>query len=241
MSPRPDDGAEHPSSMSQPITHSDSPLLQARRGRALAAAELAIATLLVVLDVLLPALVLVVLAAGSLVVRRERPASLGVRPLRAPGRMAAQVLGLTVAWTALQLSLLMPVVEHASGERQDVGAFAEVEGNLTLLLVLLALSWTLGAVVEELAFRGYVFTRAAALFSARWAPCGASLIAAVLFGLIHTEQGVVGVALTTVDGLFFAWLRLRFGSVWAAVLAHGFNNTIGLTAYFLVGPIYALW
>jgi len=25
------------------------------------------------------------------------------------------------------------------------------------------------------------------------------------------------------------------------VLAHGFNNTIGLVAYFCVGPIYGLW
>jgi hypothetical protein len=29
--------------------------------------------------------------------------------------------------------------------------------------------------------------------------------------------------------------------LWAAVLAHGFNNTIGLVTFFFVGPIYGLW
>jgi hypothetical protein len=27
----------------------------------------------------------------------------------------------------------------------------------------------------------------------------------------------------------------------AAVLAHGFNNTIGLVTFYLIGPIYGLW
>jgi hypothetical protein len=29
--------------------------------------------------------------------------------------------------------------------------------------------------------------------------------------------------------------------LWASQLAHGFNNTLGLTAVFLVGPIHGLW
>jgi hypothetical protein len=29
--------------------------------------------------------------------------------------------------------------------------------------------------------------------------------------------------------------------VWAPVLAHGFNNTIGFVAFYAVGPVYGLW
>lgn len=213
----------------------------ARRSDRLLVVELLVAVLVVAADLLLPALVLLVLAGLSLAVRRERPPTLGLVPLRPLGRATGSILGLTIAWTCLQLALLMPVVEHLTGQRQDVSMFAEVQGNLGLLLLLLALSWTLGAVAEEVAFRGYVLTRASGLVGGRGAPWAGVVAAAVLFGLIHTEQGLVGVALTTLDGLFFGWLRLRFGSVWAPVLAHGMNNTIGLTAYFLVGPIYALW
>jgi membrane protease YdiL (CAAX protease family) len=36
-------------------------------------------------------------------------------------------------------------------------------------------------------------------------------------------------------------LRMRYRTLWAPVLAHGFNNSIGLTAYFLAGPMYGLW
>lgn len=208
---------------------------------ALTLVELALAVALVLLDLLLPAVLLLVLAGLSLAIRRERPRSLGLLPLRPLGRSTWEIACWTVAWTALQLTLLMPLAEHATGERQDVSAFAEIEGDLGLWLLLLAAGWLLGALIEELAFRGYVLTRAAALFPARYAVLGGSVVAAVLFGLIHTEQGLVGVVLTTVDGLFFAWLRARYGSIWAAVLAHGMGNTIGLTAYFLVGPIYALW
>ncbi len=48
-------------------------------------------------------------------------------------------------------------------------------------------------------------------------------------------------AVTFLDGLFFTAARLRYRSLWATILAHGFNNTIGLVALFLVGPVYGFW
>ena len=48
-------------------------------------------------------------------------------------------------------------------------------------------------------------------------------------------------AATTCDAVFFCVLRYRFRTLWASVLAHGFNNTIGLAAYFLFGPFTGLW
>lgn len=36
-------------------------------------------------------------------------------------------------------------------------------------------------------------------------------------------------------------LRLRYGTLWAPVLAHGFNNTLGFVTFFLVGPVHGLW
>ena len=63
-----------------------------------------------------------------------------------------------------------------------------------------------------------------------------------MFALIHLEQGLVGVGATFADALLFSWLaRGSPAGLWAAVLAHGFNNTLGLTAVFLVGPIHGLW
>jgi membrane protease YdiL (CAAX protease family) len=135
-----------------------------------AAIEVALAVAAVLLDLFLPSLVLVALAAVSLLVRREHLATLGVHRLAHPARSALQILAVVVGWTVLQLALLMPLAEHLTGQRQDVSQFTEVEGNLTLLLTMLALSWTLAAIVEELAFRGYLLTRLTELFSGGTTP-----------------------------------------------------------------------
>jgi membrane protease YdiL (CAAX protease family) len=178
----------------------------------------------------------------SLVVRRQSLASVGLVRLRSPARSATLIALLAAGWTVFQLALVMPVVEHATGTRQDMGDFADLQGNVGLLLLLLGLSWTLAAVGEELAFRGYLFTRVTDLVgTGALGVVVAVLLSSIAFALLHTEQGVVGVLITFFDAIFFAVLRLRFVSVWASVLAHGCNNTIGLTAFFLVGPVYALW
>ena len=66
-------------------------------------------------------------------------------------------------------------------------------------------------------------------------------LSSALFGLAHTEQGLVGILLATSDAIFFSALRYRYRTVWASVLAHGFLNSIGLVAYFVAGPFYGLW
>jgi CAAX protease family protein len=63
----------------------------------------------------------------------------------------------------------------------------------------------------------------------------------VFFGLAHSEQGVVGVVAVAIDAVAFSVLRYRYKTLWASVLAHGFNNTIGFVAFFLVGPIHGFW
>ncbi len=66
-------------------------------------------------------------------------------------------------------------------------------------------------------------------------------VSSLLFGLAHTEQGLIGVTVTTLDAIFFSLLKLKYDNIWAPILAHGLSNTIGLTAFFFVGPIYGLW
>ncbi len=215
---------------------------QPRRGRIIASVEVIAAAAAVIADVFIPALVLLAMAATSLAVRREHPRSLGlVRPAH-PWRLCGTMLGFAGAWTLLSLALFIPISNHLSGQRQDTSAFTEVQGNAGMLAVLLVASWTLAAFGEEVAFRGYLFTRLIDAFgSGRLAMWSAVLVSSTLFGITHTEQGVVGVLLATIDGCAFAVLRLRSGTVWAPVLAHGFINTIGFIAFYFVGPVSGLW
>lgn len=215
---------------------------RSRWWRWVALLEVLLVVATVALDLLIPSLVVLALMVVSLLARRDGLGTLGMVRLPSTGRTVAEVLGLSVLWTLLTIGLTMPLLEHLTGEQQDLSGFDELEGNLPLLLVLVAASWTLAAFCEELAMRGYVQTRMRQVL-----PAGttglvvAVLLSSVLFGFLHTEQGLIGVILVTIDGVWFSVLRYHYRSLWAAVLAHGFNNTIGMTAFFLVGPFYGLW
>jgi uncharacterized protein len=178
------------------------------------AVELAAAVAAVVLDLLIPALVIVMIATLSLTFRRQRPASLGFTRLPTPLATAGVVALLVAGWSLVQVGLLMPVLERATGDTQDFGVFDDLQGDIGLLLLLMVASWILGALVEETAFRGFVLTRLFEVFGGR-GPAGLVAVsgAALLFAAIHTEQGLVGVVVTFLDGLFFGWLRFHYGSV----------------------------
>ena len=220
-------------------------MLQTRRDsgrRVLPAVEVLVAAVVVVADVGIPSLVVLALLAISLVVRRQGPRSIGFVRLARPWATGGTILLLTAGWTAVQFGLVMPVLNRLTSSHQDFAAFEDLEGNVPLLLALLAASWLLGAVVEEAVFRGYLTTRVReAAGAGTLGLVLAVLVPAILFSLIHTEQGQVGMGLTFLDALFFVWLRFRFASTWAAVLGHGFSNTIGVVTFFLVGPVTGLW
>ncbi|WP_344048440.1 CPBP family intramembrane glutamic endopeptidase [Nocardioides panacihumi] len=205
------------------------------------AIEAAAAAAAILLDLLIPSLVLIAMAVASLLVRRQRITSLGLR--RSTGsRLVAKTFLLAVLWSVFQLSVTMPIANHVSGKTQDLSAFNDLQGNAGMLAALLVAGWLLGAFAEELAYRGYLLTRIReALGFGRWGLAVAIVLSSVLFGFAHTEQGLVGVLVVTIDGIYFSVLRVHFQTLWASVLAHGFNNTIGFVAFFLVGPIHGLW
>lgn len=210
--------------------------------RGLLALEVLLGVAVVVADVIVPTLVLLALLGLSLAVRHEHLRDVGLRRPERPWALVGAMAVFATAWTLVQLSLVLPVTEHLSGQEQDVSDFARLEGDLALLLALLALSWTLAAMGEELAYRGYLFTRITQVFGSGTTGLVVAVgTTSVVFGLAHREQGVVGVVVTAVDAVAFSLLRLRHGTLWAPILAHGLNNTIGFVAFYLVGPVRPFW
>lgn len=209
----------------------------------LALLELLLMGAAVWLDVLVPSLVIILIGVLFSLFRRERLAPDGP-VFRRPGkgRLILTLLGWAVVWTAVEYALILPLQNHLLAETRHVDAFAQVRGNLPALLLLLLLSWTLAAVAEEFAFRGLMRRRIISLFDNPVIGVAVAVVAtSALFGLLHAEQGPVGVAVTAIDGVFFSWIRRRYQSVWASVLVHGFLNTIGLVAFYFAGPLYGLW
>ncbi len=208
-----------------------------------AAIEVALAICVIVLDLLIPTIVILGILVISLLIRRESIATLGFKRERRALRMAATVFLLVVVWQLIQLSLIMPVLNHLTGVTQDLSAFEKLKGNVGLLLTLLALTWTLAAFGEEIVYRGYLQKRIGDLFGFNRAGLLLAVgVSSILFGIAHTEQGLSGVIITTLDALFFSWLKHKYGNnLWASILAHGFSNTIGMVAFFFIGPVYGFW
>ena len=196
----------------------------------------------VLTDWAIPSVVIVVLAALSLLLRRRGLSSLGFRRVSRPWRLVAQMVVFAVGWTLVNVAVFIPVTNHLSGTRQDVSAFADLEGNLGLLALYLSASWVLAAFCEAVAFRGYLLTRLTdVLGPGRLQQLTGVLGSSLLFGLLHTEQGIVGFVAAALAGAVFCVLRYRCRTLWAPILAHGFDDTIGFTWFFFFGPFYGLW
>lgn len=206
------------------------------RERLWAVAELLVAGLLVVganvVDVVPVSETPWLVALGwlSLRLRGRGWRSLG---FRRPVRWITTV-GVALA-SAVALQLLSEfVIEPVTG-RPDLSDFRSLVGNLPASLGMLALVWTLAAFGEEMAYRGYVLERAAALgqYSSS-AYITAMVVVSLLFGLGHFYQGPAGMIGSSVSGLLFGALYLAWGrNLWLPILAHGFSDTIGLALIYL--------
>ena len=93
-----------------------------------AGVEVVLAAAAVVLDLALPALVIVLLAGGSLALRHQGPADLGMVRSSRPHLVLGTAVFAAV-WSLFQLSVTMPITSHLSGQEQDVGVFEDVQGT----------------------------------------------------------------------------------------------------------------
>jgi membrane protease YdiL (CAAX protease family) len=106
---------------------------------------------------------------------------------------------------------------------------------------LIVLQVTLGPVLEEIVFRGYLFAFLMWLLSkvandARRNRLGV-VSAAVVFAVVHLAQPGVSwlqLACITSTGTLYGWIRLRSGSTASAAVSHAAYN---LTLYVIIGAV----
>jgi len=199
------------------------------------AVEVGFASLIAVLQVLMPTLLLLVLGTVSLRLRRLSWLDLGLRrPTSWPKTLALGSL-LAVAFTAFGLWIAHPLVQTITGHVRNFSEFQSVQGNFAMFLFWLAISWGLGAFGEELAFRGYFLNRSLDLFGDRVpGMIAAVFLNAAVFGIYHSTQGLGGILETAIDGAIFCTVYLVGGrNLWLTILVHGISNSLGLIAMYL--------
>ena len=105
-----------------------------------------------------------------------------------------------------------------------------ITGNVKIALLALLVVWTFAAFGEEIAYRGYLLTRAADIgrgsVAAYW--IGIVLVS-ILFGYGHYYKGTSGVIDSGVAGLILGIAYMIAGrNLWACILTHGFIDTFAV-------------
>ena len=140
------------------------------------------------------------------------------------------VVGVIVV-DAVAVGIALPLFTGIFGEVPQVARFADVPGNLPLLLMLLPVVWLFAAFGEEFFFRGFLMTAIAELLGgSRAAWISAVVIQAAVFGFLHAYQGPAHAIAIAVGGAVYGAAFLLAGrNLWPLVIAHGVNDTVGLT------------
>lgn len=144
-------------------------------------------------------------------------------------------VGLGAALEAFQLLVTQPILAKLVGRQPDLDLFRMLTGNLKMTLLFIALSWTLAAFGEEMAWRGYLMNRVADVFGRGQGAWIASLVIVnMVFGFAHSYQGMTGWIEEGIAGLFLGLMYLRTGrNLCVPIIAHGVGDTIDMILIFL--------
>lgn len=112
-----------------------------------------------------------------------------------------------------------------------------------LVLLMTFISFVVAGLREELWRAGMLAGFKGAmpgLFSSGRGQMGAVVLTALIFGMGHITQGIGGVIGTTLIGVGLGWLMVRQGSIWTAVMAHGFFNATTFLLLLFLDQLQAL-
>jgi len=160
---------------------------------------------------------------------QAKPPGFGVaRPRRRLFFGLAVAVGLVAPWLGAWLTGLLAHGHAVTQDIQLLGSSTPLALRIPLVLVVVSV----GPLVEELLFRGVLLS---ALLQ-RWHVGWSVAISSLAFALIHLpglDFQWYALPDLVLLALLLAWLRLRSGSIWPAVLAHGLNNLLGVAGWFV--------
>lgn len=158
-----------------------------------------------------------------------RPPGFGFTLPRRPQFFALAVAaGLAAPFLGALLTQWLAHGHTVTQDIQQIGSNTPLGLRIPLVLVVVGV----GPLVEELLFRGVLLSALMKRWPVGWAVAGSSL----LFALVHLpglQYQWYALPNLLVLALLLAGLRLRSGSIWPAVLAHGVNNLLAVAAWFV--------
>jgi len=133
-----------------------------------------------------------------------------------------------MAMELLELFATQPLLVALTGKYPDLSDFHGLVGNVRLLLLIVAASWIVAGIGEELVWRGYILNRVADLLGRGRLGWAMSIgIVSIVFGLAHSYQDWTGIIENSIDGALLALLYMACGrNLIAPIVAHGVTDTV---------------
>jgi CAAX protease family protein len=178
--------------------------------------------------------ILVVLGLLSVRLRNGGLSSLGFK--RAPSWARLALIALAAAALRIVLGELVidPLTARFWPPAVGPAGTEAIAGNINEALIWLLIVWTFAAFGEEIAYRGYLLTRAAE--AGRRSPAAywiGMVVVSVLFGYGHYYKGPAGIIDSGMAGLILGSAYLLTGrNLWTSILAHGFIDTFGVVGLY---------
>jgi membrane protease YdiL (CAAX protease family) len=171
----------------------------------------------------------------SLRVRKLRWRDVGLKRFRNWKTTIALGIVAGILLESFELFVSQPLLVKFLHKQPDLEVFQQLNGNLQITLLFIALAWTLAAFGEEMVYRGYLMNRVADLLNRTRAAWVISLIVVHLgFGLAHAYQGWTGIIDEGLMGLLLGIIYLRTGrNLSVPIIAHGIGDTIDFLLIFL--------
>jgi membrane protease YdiL (CAAX protease family) len=137
---------------------------------------------------------------------------------------------LSIALFLLYYFILIPLISNLTGESINFSNFDELKGNPSYILIALLFIWISAAFGEEIVWRGYFMCQFAKFFgNSKLSLTLNIIIFAILFGFMHSYQGITGQIITGIIGLLLAiTFHLKKYDLWFNIAVHGFFDTIAL-------------
>ena len=175
---------------------------------------------------------LVAIGCGLVLLRGERLADIGLK--RPESWTRTFIIGVGLA----AIVFIAMYVSEKAGFRRDLSKFKDVQGNLEVTIYGVLYAFIGAGFYEEFTFRGFLMEGLAMLLGgSRSAWMAACLVQGALFGLAHTYQNPLGIAITGTLGILMGLLVLASGrNLWAVIIGHGLFDASRFVLFYFQGP-----
>jgi membrane protease YdiL (CAAX protease family) len=178
--------------------------------------------------------ILFVLGLVSIRLRNGGWAAMGFKRPDSWSRIVLIALGAAALRIALGEFVIDPFTARFWPPAVSPAGSEAITGNIRTALLWLLLVWTFAAFGEEVAYRGYLLTRAAEIGRRSTAAYWVGIVfVSILFGYGHYYKGPSGIVDSAVAGLILgAAFMLSGRNLWTCILAHGIIDTVGVVLAF---------